>query len=90
MPAEPLPKYALPEIERRWRVHEDRLPPLTQCRTRRIEDKYMEGGHLRLRKVLEDGQGPIFKLGKKYPPAPGWPAASIELHALRQRQCRAE
>jgi CYTH domain-containing protein len=61
------PKYAALEIERRWLVEAD--PELLTCGTtavRRIEDRYIEGTHLRLRKVERHGQPPIFKLGKKY------------------------
>jgi CYTH domain-containing protein len=60
-------KYTLPEIERRWLVHEDRLPSLPGVRRREIEDKYIQGGRLRLRAVRAEGTGPVFKLGKKYP-----------------------
>jgi CYTH domain-containing protein len=60
-------KYSSPEIERRWLVHEDRLPPLALARRREIEDKYLHGGRLRLRAVRAEGVEPLFKLGKKYP-----------------------
>jgi CYTH domain-containing protein len=60
-------KYSLPEIERRWLVHEDRLPALAGARRREIEDSYLHGGRLRLRAVRAEGVEPIFKLGKKYP-----------------------
>ena len=60
-------KYSSPEIERRWLVHEDRLPPLLVARRREIEDKYIHGGRLRLRAVRAEDVDPIFKLGKKYP-----------------------
>jgi CYTH domain-containing protein len=61
------PKYSLPEIERRWLVHEDRLPSLVAVKVRSIDDKYLHGGRLRLRAVRAEGAEPIFKLGKKYP-----------------------
>jgi CYTH domain-containing protein len=60
-------KYSSPEIERRWLVHEERLPPLSGARRREIEDKYLHGGRLRLRAVRAEGVDPLFKLGKKYP-----------------------
>ena len=60
-------KYSSPEIERRWLVREDRLPPLSGARRREIEDRYIHGGRLRLRTVRAKGVDPIFKLGKKYP-----------------------
>lgn len=60
------PKYAQAEIERRWLVDKNHLPPLGEARTRRIEDKYLSGGRLRLRRVSENDCHPIYKLGKKY------------------------
>jgi len=62
-----LQKYSLPEIERRWLVREDRLPSLSGARRREIEDKYVQGGRLRLRSVRAENGETIFKLGKKYP-----------------------
>jgi len=68
MPSEPWPpKYAAREIERRWLVERNAEPFLRDAtEARRIEDRYIEGTHLRLRKVEQDGEPPIFKLGKKY------------------------
>jgi CYTH domain-containing protein len=59
-------KYSHPEIERRWLVREDKLPPLSTALRREIEDRYIHGGRLRLRAVRAEGVDPIFKLGKKY------------------------
>jgi len=61
-----VPKYSLPEFERRWLVPDASLLDLSACRVRRIEDKYLDGGRLRLRAVSEDGVGIVYKLGKKY------------------------
>lgn len=58
-------KYAKPEIERRWLVELGNLPPLTGLRVRKLEDKYLSCGRLRLRKVSEETCAPVFKLGKK-------------------------
>jgi CYTH domain-containing protein len=60
------PKYSKPEIERRWLVDKERCPALSESRARRIDDKYLSGGRLRLRMVSEAGCIPIYKLGKKY------------------------
>jgi CYTH domain-containing protein len=65
------PKYALPEIERRWLVDRSALPSLDACARRRIEDKYLHGGRLRLRKIIPPVAEPIYKLGKKYPSPAG-------------------
>lgn len=60
-------KYSLPEIERRWLVPADRLPDLSAAHRREIEDKYIQGGRLRLRAVTAENSETVFKLGKKYP-----------------------
>jgi CYTH domain-containing protein len=66
MPA--TPRYSKPEIERRWLVSQ--FPTLNEASTRKryIEDRYILGTRLRLRKVTEPQQPPIYKLGKKYEP----------------------
>jgi hypothetical protein len=64
----PAPKYSLPEVERRWLVDVALLGPLDGMPYREIEDRYLEGTRLRLRKAV-DLQGQIvLKLGKKYGP----------------------
>jgi hypothetical protein len=61
-----LPKYALLEIERRWRVPQTRLAPLTQGAHTLIDDLYVDGVRLRVRAMaLPDGTRQ-FKLRKKY------------------------
>lgn len=59
-------KYSHPEIERRWLVELTCLPSLTGVRRREIEDKYIDGGRLRLRVIREQGVETKVKLGKKY------------------------
>lgn len=54
------PKYSLPERERRWLAVSALLPRI-EGPGRLIEDRYLDGTHLRLRAV--DG---VWKLGKKY------------------------
>jgi CYTH domain-containing protein len=60
------PKYALPEIERRWLVELSHLPARESLRQRRIEDLYVRDSRLRLRKVVEPGAEDVYKLCKKY------------------------
>ncbi len=59
-------KYSHPEIERRWLVELTRLPSFAGVRRREIEDKYVDGGRLRLRVIREQGVETKVKLGKKY------------------------
>lgn len=61
-----IPKYSQPEIERRWLVEPARIPSLAEVPRREIEDKYLDGGRLRLRVVRAAGAETKFKLGKKY------------------------
>jgi CYTH domain-containing protein len=61
----PPPKYAQPEIERRWLVPAVSAEALVAAQPHRlIEDRYIIGTRLRLRKV--SGHTTQFKLGKKY------------------------
>jgi CYTH domain-containing protein len=63
-----LPKYAHWVAERRFLVDPKTLPPLDAGAARLIEDLYIEGGRLRLRRItLPDGEQ-AFKLAKKYAP----------------------
>ena len=64
-----LPKYARIEHERRWLVRPGPLE-LVNPRpfSRRMLDRYLECGRLRLRAIEEsDGQPTRYKLTKKYP-----------------------
>ena len=58
-------KYARPEIERRWLVDLARVPGWEQLPKRHIEDLYLRGTFLRLRKVTTPGAGVQYKLGRK-------------------------
>lgn len=60
------PSYTKPEIERRWLVQQSEVWDAQVTREREIEDRYIEGTRLRLRKVVETGLEPVYKLGKKY------------------------
>lgn len=61
-----LPKYARCEIERRWLVEPRAVESLELGPPREIEDVYLPGTGLRLRKLSEAGIPPVFKLCKKY------------------------
>jgi CYTH domain-containing protein len=58
------PKYSLLEIERRWLVDLAKVE-LSGASCREIEDLYIAGSRLRLRKISA-GREIAFKLGKKY------------------------
>ena len=60
------PKYSLIERERRWLVLADLLPPLPAGR-RLIEDRYIIGTRLRLRRITDSDSGAVeHKLTRKY------------------------
>jgi len=62
-----LPKYAHWVAERRFLVDSRNMPQLKAADARLIEDLYIDGGRLRLRKItLPGGAEPEFKLAKKY------------------------
>ena len=61
-----LPKYSTAEIERRWLADLSQIGSLAALLGRQIEDLYIAGTHMRLRKVSAEGEAFIFKLGKKY------------------------
>ena len=60
-----VPKYALIERERRWLVDPARCPLDPAAPHVLIEDRYIDGTRLRLRRVTDVGQI-VFKLTKKY------------------------
>lgn len=76
----PYPKYSLPEIERRWFVDESALPALDDVPYQDIEDLYVHGTSLRLRKVTDQGGVTTFKLGKKYAPVGRYEAPITNLY----------
>jgi CYTH domain-containing protein len=61
-----VPKYAIAEVERRWLVELAEVGPLDGRPYREIEDRYVAGTRLRLRKITSSDSEPVFKLGKKY------------------------
>ncbi len=66
MSTEDGPKYALAEIERRWLVDLDAVGDLRERPNFEIEDLYIEGTRLRLRRMTWTGREPVYKLCKKY------------------------
>jgi len=60
------PKYSAIEIERRWLVDMAAVGDLASAAFREIEDLYITGSRLRLRKVTDPNGGVILKFGKKY------------------------
>ena len=60
------PKYAMFEIERRWLVDPANVPALDESRRVDIEDRYVEGTRLRLRRMHSAAAGTVFKFCKKY------------------------
>ncbi|WP_293681396.1 hypothetical protein [uncultured Phenylobacterium sp.] len=64
-----LPKYAHWVAERRFVVDTRQMPDLKAADARLIEDLYIDGGRLRLRRItMPDGAPTEFKLAKKYAP----------------------
>lgn len=75
-----LPKYAQWEIERRWLVEPRAVESLELGPPREIEDVYLPGTGLRLRKLSEAGAPPVFKLCKKYGKSVGRSEAITNLY----------
>ena len=87
-----LPKYARLEIERRWLIAPGTPLDLSAWPERLIEDWYLDGGHLRLRRESLGGAPPsIWKLCKKYGRPEGFsqPMVNIYLSAEEWSQLRA-
>jgi hypothetical protein len=61
------PKYARLELERRWLVDTARRPALDGLGITVIEDRYIDGTRLRLRRMSRPDLGEVkWKLTKKY------------------------
>jgi CYTH domain-containing protein len=61
------PKYARLELERRWLVDAAGRPDLEGAWQTRIEDRYIDGTRMRLRRMSRPDLGEVkFKLTKKY------------------------
>jgi len=59
-------KYARPELERRWRVELALRPPVEDLDFVVIEDRYLAGTRLRLRRMTRSDGWTACKLTKKY------------------------
>jgi CYTH domain-containing protein len=59
-------KYARPELERRWLVDPARRPPVDGLAFVDIEDRYLDGTRLRLRRMTRRDGSTACKLTKKY------------------------
>jgi hypothetical protein len=64
-------KYARPERERRWLL---RQAPDGRTEPAQIVDRYIDGTHLRLRRVDEPTGATVYKLGQKLRPVVGDPS----------------
>ncbi|THD36185.1 MAG: hypothetical protein E7773_09715 [Sphingomonas sp.] len=61
------PKYARVELERRWRIDPAVRPPLNDACVTIINDRYIDGTRLRLRRMYRPDLGETkWKLTKKY------------------------
>ena len=61
------PKYARIELERRWLVDKARRPSLDSCDFTLIEDRYLAGTRIRLRRMTRPREDrTLLKLTKKY------------------------
>lgn len=63
------PKYSIVERERRFLVDPALAPALDLATARLIDDRYLPGTGLRLRRVTAPDGSVVHKLGKKYPGA---------------------
>jgi len=61
------PKYSIIERERRFLVDRELTPGLDSATARLVEDRYLPGTGLRLRRVTAPDGSVVHKLGKKYP-----------------------
>jgi CYTH domain-containing protein len=76
------PKYALPEIERRWLVERADLPDLGSLPKMTIKDKYLSSIRLRLR-LMHEENGSQYKLGKKYGDMRGYSESITNIYLSR-------
>ena len=63
------PKYSITERERRFLIDRELTPALDSATARLVEDRYLPGTGLRLRRVTAPDGSVVHKLGKKYPGA---------------------
>jgi len=80
--ANSIPKYARPEYERRFLVRD--IPDLSVTAFRLIEDLYIDGTRLRLRKITRRDGDTQHKLCKKYPGEGDGPLAIVNIYLTSQ------
>jgi hypothetical protein len=79
-----LPKYAQLEIERRMLVVPELLPDLSGLLYTEIEDRYLDAGRLRLRKMTDCSVSEsIYKLCKKYGPTDAYEEPIVNIYLTR-------
>lgn len=80
-----IPKYAQLEIERRRRIPPELLPDLSELPYADIEDRYLDTGRLRLRKVTQaGGMDSIYKLCKKYGSVSAYEEPIVNIYLTRE------
>jgi CYTH domain-containing protein len=81
LPTGNISKYARIEIERRWLVDLTSVGSLERAPSKTIEDRYILGTQLRLRKFTGPGARIEYKFGKKYGKQSLWsePIANLYL-----------
>jgi CYTH domain-containing protein len=80
--AKPIPKYARPEYERRFLLSD--IPDLSGMACRLIEDLYLDGTRLRLRKIICEDENEQYKLCKKYAGPSADPLAIVNIYLTSQ------
>lgn len=80
--ANAIPKYARPEYERRFLLSD--IPDLSGLASRLIEDLYLDGTRLRLRKIICEDGNEQYKLCKKYPDPSANPLAIVNIYLTSQ------
>jgi CYTH domain-containing protein len=84
------PKYSLREFERRWLVDADQAPSIPPGAGVTIQDRYLEGSRLRLRRVVSADGHTVYKLCKKYGDRPGAESiTNLYLSAVEYRRLSA-
>ena len=78
------PKYSLAEIERRWLVNLTAVGDLSVLPYREIEDRYVAGSRLRLRRINDPEKGTTFKFAKKYGKESGISEAITNLYLTEE------
>jgi CYTH domain-containing protein len=84
LPTGNVSKYARAEIERRWLVDLSSVGTLEGVPSKIIEDRYVVGTQLRLRKFIGPGARIEYKFGKKYGKQSLWSEPIVNLYLEEQ------